>query len=167
MSISPFILKLKFLLQECPNDIAFFNELTNTFDIFDMESFKLHVKEYYSSSFDTFLRQLNFYGFKKTVMTNIVSLSHPLLSKDYNQIDFIKKSNKEVKKRTKNNIILFVREHLKTNTLTLQTFDDFLNSSINNNDNNNNDNINNDNNNDIHIKNDIHINNDDIINYND
>lgn len=63
-----FLDKLYTILEKEPQDIISWSDSGDTFIIFDTERFATQVMSKYfkSTKFNSFVRQLNFYGFKKT-----------------------------------------------------------------------------------------------------
>lgn len=97
MKISPFIRKLKLIIQTISPEIAGWNEDGTLFEVIDSRSFSMNLSKYFKGSEPTFVRQLNLYGFTKSECTRNLrrlekplplalpgawSISHPLLLRD-------------------------------------------------------------------------------------
>lgn len=79
MKIPPFIRKLKLILQGIAPEIAGWNEEGNVFEVCDARAFTNELSKHFKGNEQTFIRQLNLYGFTKEECTrNLRKLKYPL-----------------------------------------------------------------------------------------
>jgi hypothetical protein len=85
-TITPFLRKLLFLLNDVPLSIGAWDKSGSVFIVYDGAAFEALSRNYFKGTLQTFIRQLHFYGFSKMDMPNLGintwSFSHPYFLRD-------------------------------------------------------------------------------------